>query len=75
MLVAMQDERERLREGVCIEWLLEGLKNSDKVERVAAEQPLKDFVDSFSRASKSFKSWQVFTSVCDDELQTFWTIL
>ena len=56
MLVAMQDERERFREGVCIEWLLEGLKNNDKVERVAAEQPLKDFVDSFSRASKSFKS-------------------
>ena len=46
MLVAMQDEHERFREGVCIEWSLEGLENNDKVERVAAEQPLKvDFVD------------------------------
>lgn len=46
MLVAMQDEHECFREGVCIEWSLEGLENNDKVERVAAQQPLKvDFVD------------------------------
>ena len=77
-LVAIPDETQRFQEGVCTEWSLECLENNDKVERVAAEHSLEvDFVDwaSSSRASKSFNSWQVFTSVWEDELRTFWTTL